>query len=329
MHYRKFLGKTELLVVPYFGGTTVEGPNGRLRLQRAPKAPGWYRVIVRKAMAEVQEKADAPDLSALPRVRGHLLGERLVRDGAVAELLNLMPDDEPARFSNVTGRRWHSGELVFDALEFDTEAEEGARRALEKGGGLEKVKSVPATLRAAFGYALVESAARRLKIPFAPAEVRGHILEVAQQGPARAEQALRALEAEREQARKEMAELERQRQHARAQEEVRSERERRARQLELMREQADVRAEASLRAAGAVFREARRRGGNQLEVAFTFMNERFTAIVDAATLQVIDSGICLGHPPRDDLITLESLPSVIKEAMDTHQLVMLRHDYDD
>jgi hypothetical protein len=59
------------------------------------------------------------------------------------------------------------------------------------------------------------------------------------------------------------------------------------------------------------------------------MNERFSAIVDAATLQVIDSGICLGHPPRDDLITLESLPSVIKEAVDTHQLVMLRHDHDD
>jgi hypothetical protein len=329
MHYRKFLGKTELLVVPYLGGTTVEGPNGRLRLQRAPKKLGWYQVSVRKSLAEVQGEGEAPDLSALPKVRGHLLRDRLVRDGAIAELLHLLPEDEPARFSNLTARRWHSGELVFENVEFDTEAEEGARRALEAGSGLEKVKAVPATLRAAFGYALVEAAARRLKIPFAPAELTGSILEVAQKGPARAEQALRALEVEREQARRELAELARQRQHARAQEEVRAERDQRAKQLEALREQADVRAEASLRAAGAVFREARRRGGNQLEVSFTFMNERFSAIVDAATLQVIDSGICLGHPPRDDLITLESLPSVIKEAVDTHQLVMLRHDHDD
>ena len=65
--------------------------------------------------------------------------------------------------------------------------------------------------------------------------------------------------------------------------------------------------------------------GDQLEVIFTFMNERFISLVDAATLQVIDSGICLGHPPADEELTLESLPSVIREAIDTDALVILRH----
>ena len=63
----------------------------------------------------------------------------------------------------------------------------------------------------------------------------------------------------------------------------------------------------------------------QLEVVFEFRDTRFVALVDEATLQVIDSGICLGHPPRDDLLTLDSLPGVIAEAMDTDALVILRH----
>lgn len=325
MQYRKFLGKTDLAVLPYLGGTTVDGPNGRLRLQRPPKAPGWYRMTLRKGIAEVMDQAEPPDLSALPKVRGHLLGERLVRDGAVAEPVHLLPEDQPARFSACAARRWHSGELVFEALEFDSDAEEGARRALEDGRGLLEVKGVPATLRAAFGYALVEAAGRRLRIPAAPAELRGQILAVAQEGPARAEGALRALEVEREQARRELAELQRRRQQERAQAEVRAERERRAAMARVSREQADVRAEAALRSAGATLHEARRRANDQLEVVFSFMGERFVSVVDAATLQVIDSGICLGHPPRDELITLESLPSVIKEAIDTDALVILRH----
>ena len=62
-----------------------------------------------------------------------------------------------------------------------------------------------------------------------------------------------------------------------------------------------------------------------LNVLGSFMNERFISLVEPATLRIIDSGICLGHPPRDDLITLESLPSVIREAIDDDLLVILRH----
>ena len=65
-------------------------------------------------------------------------------------------------------------------------------------------------------------------------------------------------------------------------------------------------------------------GEQRLEVLFRFMDERFIALIDPGTLQVLDSGICLGHPASDKLLTLESLPSVIKEAIDTDSLVILR-----
>ena len=80
-----------------------------------------------------------------------------------------------------------------------------------------------------------------------------------------------------------------------------------------------------MEAAGAQVRQIRKLGRNELEVIFSFMGDRFICVVRADTLQVIDSGICLGHPPRDDLVTLESLPSVIKEAIDQGCLVVLRH----
>ena len=66
-------------------------------------------------------------------------------------------------------------------------------------------------------------------------------------------------------------------------------------------------------------------GNGELEVIFRFMGQRFISVVNALTFRVIDSGICLGHPPRDDLVTLESLCAVIREAIDTGRLVILRH----
>jgi hypothetical protein len=268
--------------------------------------------------------ADAPDLLKLPKVRGHLFGARLVRDGAVAEPLHLIPDDEPPRFSLCTARRWHSGQLLFDTLEFDTDAEEAVRRAFEDNAGLANISGVPATLRAAFGYALLERVSARIQIPFAPSEVRAAIAAVAQNGVQGAEAELRRLHAEREQSLREMAELHRRRQEQFARDELAAQREARIEIARQHRETVDERAERALRDAGAELRSLRR-VGEQLEVIFTFMNERFISLVDAATLQVIDSGICLGHPPADEELTLESLPSVIREAIDTEALVILRH----
>jgi hypothetical protein len=86
---------------------------------------------------------------------------------------------------------------------------------------------------------------------------------------------------------------------------------------------ATERAEAALDGAEARMLATRRLGGgNHLEVAFQFMGERFLSVVDAISLQVIDSGICLDG--EDELVTLDSLPGVIREAIDIGRLVITR-----
>lgn len=331
MDYRKFLGKEEERVLPYLGGAFLHAADRRLRLTTEPAAPGWYTFRIKGRDATPVGPAEPETLDQCPAVRGHLVGERLVRDGAMAERVHFLPAEEPPRLSPVKARRWHSGELLFESLEFESEAEESVRRALEDDTNLAQVKAVPATLRAAFAYSVMEAASRRLGIPAAAAELRPHVAQVAELGRPEAERALRALAAERALAQREMMELNRRRQvvemaqravEAQKQLAVPEVRQGRGR---VRQEDAVARAELALEAAGARMRSARVLGDGNLEVVFTFKDERFISVVNMRTLQVIDSGICLGHPPRDDLVTLESLPSVIKEAIDTDRLVILRH----
>ncbi|AKF80135.1 hypothetical protein MFUL124B02_08985 [Myxococcus fulvus 124B02] len=334
MDYRRFLGKVESAVLPYLGGGTVDTATRRLRVT-TPVAPGWWRFELKGREATAREPARPEGLEALPRVRGHVWGARLVLEGAVARPLELMPEDEPSPLAPVSARRWHDGALLFDGVEFEGEAEDTARRALEEGQPLASVKGVSAPLRAAFGYALLEAASRTLDIRFAPAETRGRVLRVAELGRPEAEACLRALAEER-------------RVHQRALEARRVAEQQRAwldaqtvRATELAQEARrrvlsdDVsrgrgapvgdpsRAEVALQGAGARLLHHRRMAGNQLEVTFSFMGERFVSVVDARTLQVLDAGVCLAG--ADSEVTLESLPSVIREAIDTDVLVITRH----
>jgi hypothetical protein len=335
LDYRKFLGKEEERVLPYLGGAFLHAADRRLRLATEPQAPGWYRFRVKGREATPLGPAEPEGLESLPSVRGHLVGDRLVREGSVAERVHFLPEEEPPRLTPARARRWHSGDLLFDMLDFESEAEEAARRALEEDTTLAEVKGVPATLRSAFSYAVLEAESRRLGIPAVPRELRPHLGAVAEKGRPEAERALRALAAERVLAAREMEELNRRRQlvhmaqqavaaqaarAAQAQAQAPRGRHGRGREMDAM-----ARAELALEAAGARMRSARMLGNGNMEVIFTFMDERFISVVNSGTLQVVDSGICLGHPPADDLVTLESLPSVIKEAIDTDRLVILRH----
>lgn len=319
--YRKFLGKREEVVAPWLGGASVDLPDRRLRLSTRPEKHGWYRFEVKGRGALVLGAAEPVDLSGLPRVRGVVWGERLVTDGARAEPLHLLPEEEPPLFAPVTARRWHGGELLFEQLDFESEAEGQVRAALADGASLDDVKGVSAPLRAAFAYALGVKEARRLGIAVAAVELKPSLRRIATEGAAGAGAALRGLVAERELALRELRELNERRAAERLREEVRKAREERAKH----RGSLEDRLFDALDAAGGRLESHRRLGEARVEVVFRFMDTRFVSIVDADTLQVIDSGICLGHPPRDDLVTLESLPSVIKEAIDTDALVILRY----
>ncbi len=337
MDYRKFLGATESLVLPYFGGMSVDAPTRRLRVESQTTLTGWLRFEVKGRVATPKERADVPDLSALPIVRGHLVGDALVQGGTATETVHFLPEEEAPLMSPAHARRWVSGELVFDALDFEGDAEEGARRALEEGMNLTEVKGVGASLRAAFGLAVLATAVRRTGIQASPLEVRAHLLAFAEGGLAAAETVLRGIEAERE---RHDARL-RARNEARRQADLRREEDQRRDALlaqvrawertgapaEARRRpphgDPQTRAEAALDAAGARVVATRKLGGGRgVEVTFTFMGQRFISVADEDTLQVSDAGICLSG--RDDMVTLESLPSVIKEAIDTHRLVITR-----
>jgi hypothetical protein len=335
--YRKFLGKGESAVLPYFGGDTVDAPSRRLRVL-SPPAPGWWRFEVRGRTATAREPAEPEGLETLPLVRGHLWGTRLVREGAVAEPLCLPPAEEPPRFSPLRARRWHDGTLVFESLEFEGEAEGAVRLALEEAETLAQVKGVPASLRAAFGYAVLEAASQALGIRFSAAEVRGQVLAVAEAGRSTAESRLRTLASEREAhvralearhqaceaaSRAEAVAAEVRRQRADSEARMRAELERLRSQPRQRQPEGAARVERALASAGARLHDTRRLEGGRLEVTFRFMGERFLSIVDMGTLQVVDAGICLAGADRE--VTLESLPSVIREAIEDGVLVITRH----
>ena len=304
MDYRKFLGRTETLVLPYLGGSRVDARDRRLRVEREV-APGYWRFRVAGRTASAVEPADAEGLDALPAVRGHHVGGWLVSGGAAIERVHLMPEEQPAVLAPCRARRWWSGDLLFDSVEFETEAEDEARRALEDERSIEGVKGVSAALRAAFGLALIVRAARALHVTLSPMEARAHVLAVVTGGRAAADAILRALEAER---REESLRVTARRVAARA-------RQAPARSPE-------ERAESALAEAGARTRSVRRLGDRQIEVRFDFLGETFIAVAAADTLQIHDAGICLAG--ADQEVTLESLPSVIREAIETSRLVITR-----
>ncbi len=334
MDYTKFLNKKEQLVLAYLGGAYVFGKDRRLRVEGERPAIGFHRFEVsgRNARSlEAVEVSDVPDFGALPKARGHLVAGWLVSQSGAAITLDrvaLLPEDEPAPFAIARTRRWHSGDLVFESLDFDGEPEEQARLRLEQLAAIADLKGVAATLRTAYGIALALAMGRRLGSPIAVREAAGHAAQLAERGEVAARELFTRLEEERRvaQERAWARALALGRPLAR----VRGPRGA-SRNVVPTLDNATDRAEAALDGADARILATRRlagdrrnaAGGNpQLEVAFQFMGERFLTVVDAISLQVIDSGVCLAG--EDDLVTLDSLPGVIREAIETGRLVITR-----
>lgn len=337
MDYRAFLSKPSTVALPYPGGSFVFDAQRRYRIAERVR-PGWWRFELSGRRAVALEEVAAEPLPEperhpegrviLARVRGHLAGGFLFTDGAQAEVLALVPPttyepDEPARFSPCTARRWHSGDLVYEALDFESEAEDKVRCAYQDHTSLAGISGVPATLRAAFGFALVERAALAVRSFVMPVEVRGHLLAIAEGGPAEAQRTLAGLLARR--ATDQAGRVDRAMPQA-AQAPYSAPSGGRSGAAASAAASAVERAERALAAAGAELLDTRERG-DALEVTYRFLGQRFQSLVHAATLQIMDAGICLDG--CDDMVTLESLPSVIREAMESGELVITRrHAHD-
>jgi hypothetical protein len=358
--YRRFLGAHEVATLPYFGGPYVEAPDRRLRISRQPgrepgqgsdqarrerpPTPGFWRFEISGRDARPVAPAPPPDLGHLPAVRGHLAAGYVFASGGTtaggavsgvagagaaaggAESLALDAEYEPPRFSPVTARRWPSGELLLDTLDFEGEAEEPARRAYEEGRDIGALRGVPASLRAAFGYAVLLRLAGERGVAVAPAEVRGRLAAVAD-GREDPVQTLSRLLAERA------------RRAATARPGAPDGRAAAARPASgpatgrapgwvagagdrSRPEDPQERAAEALVSAGATILDVRRPQPELVEVRYRFGGERFVSVADARTLQVVDAGICLAGSDR--MVTLDSLPSVIREAMRDGELVITR-----
>jgi hypothetical protein len=304
--YERFLGTVTTEVLPYLGGPFVEASDRRLRLA-APVAPGYWRFEVRGRNAYPTGPAEPPDLSGLPAVRGYAMSGYLVGAGGVARRLAIGPPDEPPAFAALIARRWPSGVLLFDAWDFESGVEDRVREAFAHRRPLAGIPGVPAPLRAAYGYAVLLRVATELGIPARPAEARTRLAELADEGEPAARRILTAAQSRR------AAETEHRPQWMMARDAALE-----ARRPVAARQRAEERAAAALRAARAVLHGTRWLADGLLEVRYDYGGDTFMSIVDGQTLQVVDAGICLdGH---DRVLTLESLPAVIREAVATGQL---------
>jgi hypothetical protein len=307
--YRRFIDSRELVAPVVEHGLWLA--DRRLRLD---VDAGWYRANVRGREVEVLAPATAeevaPVLASLPPLGGPLV--RLGRDWLVATGGNsafpveLGPRDvDPPLFAPLRARRWPIGGLVlWDELLWEDDTEEAARRALEEGRGLQDVKGASAALRAAFAFAAAQKASRTLHIPAMPVELARWVGRIADQGVEAAQTALLELDAQRV-VTETVADV-------------------RARSPQAPNHDVEARMERSLRGSGAQLLSARRVGEGQVEVRWQFLASRFISVVDEACLQVIDAGVCLDG--CDNLVTLDSLPGVIREAMNESELVVTRHE---
>lgn len=308
MDYRKFLGATKTEILPYLGGLSVHAADRRLRVTERV-AVGWWHFEIKGRNATPKDEAEAPDLDRVPAVRGHMVGDWLFSGGNTAVRLHIMPEEQPPVLSPATGRRWAGGNVLFDSLAFEDEAEDSARTALLADETIGGLKGATPSLRAAFGYALVLRKARTRGMQVSPREVLAQIHAVSD-GTLTADTLLDELEARVYQVdpasphRETVAE---------------------APEPEALVERPDLteeRAAIVLAAAGADLLDGRYLGDRNFEVVFRYRDERFIAVVDWETLHVYDAGICLDG--TDEMLGLDSLPSVIAEAMDTGVLYITR-----
>lgn len=299
-----------MIVSPWLGGRALRSGGRTWSIDgKLPRENGWhaFKLTGRKA---VVEKAVDPDPALLHHVvKGYLVGDRLVPDDTrvdpdpakivdFSETVNLL---EPGieRFVRVSAGRTHEGgPLVYIGLEFPLGPEGDVLRAfLDQEGDVNTIKGVPPALDAAFRmecWQRIEAARRR---------------------------------AELERLRRE--EEERRRVEEKRQEIVRTLGDAQTRR-ELAQHDFEAAARAALAVGGAELLDHRASvRKDEMVVRFRFMRRRFECVCDRRTLAIIDSGICLvDHNTEvrgDTWFTLESLPSVIKEAIDEGKLVIFRH----
>lgn len=308
----------EQVVLPWTGGRTLGQDTRRWEIQgKLPREHGWYAFRITGRKAYLLSLSDPqPDVLKWP-VKGYLVGDRIIPDGVQVGpqakehgLIDLsirvhLLDEGLERFVRVSaGRAFEGGPLIYKGQDMPLGPEEEVSSAFLDQRPINAIKSVTPALHVAFHFEHWQ----------------------------RAEAARRRAELERLQ---------------REEEERRLQEERRQAIIKQLGDGAGRRAAAAvdfetaarsaLAIGNAELLDARKGNRAEMIVKFRMDGRKFECVCCSRTLRIIDSGICLtahyddpdfeGGTKGDTWLTLESLPSVIREAIREDRLVVYRHVY--
>lgn len=303
----------ETVTAPWTGGRNFRSVDRAFVVKgKLPTEPGWHTFSVDGSrQARWKGPATDVDVDALfdgsRLFRGYLAADRFIADdarvsfdptqiGDVGEPVWLV---EPGldRFARVRVGRWSDGRLVYVGQEFPLGPEDEARNAyMDRKADLADVKGVTPALQFAFCFETWN---------------RAELVRLREEAEklVREEDARRTLAERRAQLEKQVGTGE-------------------GRRL-LAAVDFEGACRAALRISGAEFLDYRdSRVAGEAVVHFRFRDRRWECVVTKSTLRIVDAGVCLiDHATgrRDDnLLTLESLPAVLSEAIDTGRLVVFR-----
>lgn len=311
MGWRDLLQKEgEQLVLPWIGGRILRQNEQTWSIDgRLPQEFGWYTFKLDGRKVRLGGAAD-PNPDALQHlVRGYLVGDRLVPDDVRVdpEPKKIVSFSKPVhllepgldRFVRViAGSFFEDGPLIFQVQEMPLGPEDEVLTAfLDQVSSLEKVRGVSPALDAAFRmetWQRVEAERRRIELERKRREEEARLLREEKR-----QELLSKLGDSK--ARRELAPID-----------------------------FGEAARSALAVSGAVYldhRKSNRQG--EIVVRFRLANRRFECVCEERTLCIIDAGICLTDhdtgEKHDGYLTLESLPSVVQEAIDEGKLVVFRH----
>lgn len=312
MNWQDLVSDKEELVLPWTGGREVFRRNRSWKIEgRVPREFDWFRFQIdggRKTTLLGPGELDPGFEEGHPTVKGYLVGNRLIPDNArvtpepekfIDQTIEVfIPERGLERFTRAVVVRLTNGNHVYVRQEFPQGPEGEVQEAYQnRKDSVDNIPGVTPALDLAFRFVSRE---RIL------AEARAIELEKIRV----AEEAKRAKEEKFREALKQAG--------------TGSGR----RALALV--DFNAAAKAALAISGAEFLDSRdsyNRG--EKVVQYRFLGYSLECVVQSSTLGIIDSGICLTNERTgekgDHLLSLESLPGVVKEAVDGHKLVVYRH----
>lgn len=301
----------EVVVYPWTGGREVRAGGRTFKLSgRLPPEHGWHTFLVNGARSVAWKSAAvAPDLASFGKpIKGYLVADLLIADNATGAFdpVRIIEVTEPVyllalgleRFARIAVVRWEDGRLIYSGQEFPLGPEAEVTAAYQdRLESLDGIPGVTPALDLAFRF----------------------------ETWTRAEAARLRAEAERV-AREEAANAEREQRRANLVRQLGDGQGRRQMALVDFGEAA----RAALRVGGAELLDWRDSAvPGEAVVQFRFRGRRFECVCQKVTLRIVDSGVCLvDHATgrRDDtLLTLESLPGTLGQAIRENKLVVFRH----